>query len=54
MCEINSSEQNILSYRCNSLKFSKHEFNSALLANFVSTNLKTSVCKEQQAGQVND
>ena len=33
----------ILSYKCNALKFCEHEFNSALLANFVSTNLKTSV-----------
>ena len=39
MCKINSSEQNILSYKCNDLKFSEHEFNSALLVNFVSTNL---------------
>ena len=37
MCKINSSEQNILSYKCNGLNFSELEFNSALLANFVST-----------------
>ena len=43
MCKINSSEQDIPSYKCNSLNFSEHEFNSALSANFVSTNLKTSV-----------
>ena len=43
MCKINLSEQNILSYKYNGLNFSKQEFNSALSANFVSTNLKTSV-----------
>ena len=43
MCKINSSEHNILSYKCNDLKFCEHEFNSAQSANFVSTNLKTPV-----------
>ena len=43
MCKINSSEQDILSYKCNILNFNEHEFNYAPLANFVSTNLKTSV-----------
>ena len=43
MCKINSSEHNILSYKCNDLKFYEHEFNSAQSANFVSTNLKTPV-----------
>ena len=38
MCKINSSEHNILSYKCNDLKFCEHEFNSAQSANFVSTN----------------
>ena len=45
MCKINSSEHNILSYKCNDLKFCEHEFNSAQSANFVSTNLKTPVQK---------
>ena len=43
MYKINSSEHNILSYKCNDLKFCEHEFNSAQSANFVSTNLKTPV-----------
>ena len=44
MCKIDSSEHNILSYKCNDLKFCEHELNSAQSANFVSTNLKTPVC----------
>ena len=43
MCKINSSEYNILLYKCNDLKFCEHEFNSAQSENFVSTNLKTPV-----------
>ena len=35
MCKINSSEHNILSYKCNDLKFCEHKFNSAQSANFV-------------------
>ena len=37
MCKINSSEQKYCHTKCNALKFCEHEFNSALLANFVST-----------------
>ena len=43
MCKINSNEHNILSHKCNDLKFCEHEFNSAQSANFVSTNLKIPV-----------
>ena len=48
MCKINSSEQDILSYKCNTLNFSEHEFNYAPLANFVSTNLKNPVFSKMQ------
>ena len=52
MCKINSSEHNILSYKCNDLKFCEHEFNSAQSANFVSINLKIPVAKLKSTSYV--
>ena len=54
MCKINSSEQDILSYKSNTLNFSEHQFNYAPLANFVSTNLKTSVYLWHNRGALTD